>query len=106
MKILKQELSDVQLTIEDQDLRITDLESLKAEHFDPQCKRTSELEETLKELQVYILHQENRSRKYNLLFYGLPKIEKTTEVILLRKGSSHVTRRCSEYHDTELTQDP
>ena len=78
MKILKKELSDVQLTIEDQDLRITDLESLKTEHFDPQCKRTSELEETLKELQVYILHQENRSRKYNLLFYGLPKIEKTT----------------------------
>ena len=108
MKILKKELSDVQLTIEDQDLRITDLESLKTEHFDPQCKRTSELEETLKELQVYILHQENRSRKYNLLFYGLPKIEheQTTEIILLRKGSSHVTQRCSEYHHTELTQDP
>ena len=84
MKILKRELTDVQLTIEDQDLRITDLESLKTEQFDPQCKRTTELEEKVKELQAYILHQENRSRKYNLLFYSLLKIEheNTTEVIL------------------------
>ena len=84
MKILKRELNDVQLTIEDQDLRITDLESLKTEQFDPHCKRTTELEEKVKVLQAYILHKENRSRKYNLLFYGLPKIEyeNTTEVIL------------------------
>ena len=84
MKILKRELNDVQLTIEDQDLRITDLESLKTKQFGPQCKRTTKLEEKVKELQAYILHQENRSRKYNLLFYGLLKIEheNTTEVIL------------------------
>ena len=74
MKILKRELNDVQLTIEDQDLRITDLESLKTKQFGPQCKRTTKLEEKVKELQAYILHQENRSRKNNLLFYGLPKI--------------------------------
>ena len=52
MKIFKKELSDVQLTIQDQALRLTDLESLKTEQFDPQCKRTIELEETVKELQA------------------------------------------------------
>ena len=48
MKILKRELNDVQLTIEDQDLRITDLESLKTKQFGPQCKRTTKLEEKVK----------------------------------------------------------
>lgn len=50
VKILKNELNDVQVGPKLQNN--TFLENLKTEHIDPQCKRTSELEETVKDLQA------------------------------------------------------
>jgi TolA-binding protein len=84
VKVLKKDLADLQTTIEDQDLRITELESLRVEKIDPQGERIRDLEETVKELNNYILYQENRCRKYNLLFYGIPKKdnENTEDVFL------------------------
>lgn len=42
------------------------------------------LEDSLKELQDRIIQEEARSRKYNLLFYGIPKEtgEVTNEIIV------------------------
>jgi hypothetical protein len=44
VKVLKKDLADLQTTIEDQDLRITELESLRVEKIDPQCERIRDLE--------------------------------------------------------------
>lgn len=77
-------LSEVEKALDDQNLRITDLEQMKSEKIGPQEEKITELENQVEELQRYIDQQENRSRKYNLLFYGLPKVDKedTTEVVL------------------------
>ncbi|XP_062576384.1 uncharacterized protein LOC134238272 [Saccostrea cucullata] len=81
---LKKDFTDIERALEDQDFRISDLETLKTERVDPQEQKITELEARVKQLQDYVAQQENRSRKYNSLLYGIPKSdqENTSETVL------------------------
>ena len=82
--VIKEEITDMKTALQNQDDRLTDLEKLNTEVIQPQSKKVSLLEASLKELQDHITYQELRSRKYNLLFYGIPKAENevSNEVIV------------------------
>jgi hypothetical protein len=80
---IQKDVSNMEEALKDQDIRITDLETIKTDKIEPHEKKINELESNIRDLQETLNYQENRSRKYNLLFYGVQKVENenTTEVI-------------------------
>lgn len=67
------ELKQVNESLQNHEDRLAELEKQQNEVINPQVDKMDTLEDALKELQDRIIQQEARSRKYNLLFYGIPK---------------------------------
>jgi hypothetical protein len=64
----------------------------------------------VKELNNFILYQENRCRKYNLLFYGIPKKDnQNTEDVFLSffgEGIAYGSRRHTKHHYPNIHRVP
>lgn len=67
------ELKQIHESLQNHEDRLAELEKQQNEVINPQVDKMDMLEDALKELQDRMIEQEARSRKYNLLFYGIPK---------------------------------
>lgn len=80
------ELNQIHEFLQNHEDRLAELEKQQNEVacINPQVYKMDMLEDALKELQDRMIEQEARSRKYNLLFYGIPKEagEVTREIII------------------------
>lgn len=69
---IKNEFLEIQKTLLNYDDRITELESNKGQG-EQNCKKINELENKLEVVENQLAYYEQRSRKYNLLFYGIDR---------------------------------
>lgn len=67
------ELKQINKSLQNHEDRIAKLEKQQNEVINPSVDKMDTLEDALKELQDKIIQEGARSRKYNVLFYGIPK---------------------------------
>lgn len=65
--------------------RVNDIEDRVSEMEKVDTEKIAHLEAKVNELKEYITQQEAKSRKYNLLVYGIPKQEKENPLEVLNK---------------------